>query len=40
VDETRPEGGPVRYFDAQSFAFLRDLKEHNDRAWFAENKDR
>ena len=30
----------MRYFDAQTLAFLRDLKKHNDRAWFAENKDR
>ena len=30
----------MRYFDAQTFAFLSDLKRHNDRAWFAENKDR
>ena len=34
------EGDPVRYFDAQTFAFLRDLKKHNDRACFAENKNR
>ena len=27
-------------FTAETFAFLRDLREHNDRAWFAENKHR
>ena len=30
----------MRYFDAETFAFLRDLARHNDREWFAENKDR
>jgi uncharacterized protein (TIGR02453 family) len=30
----------VRYFDAETFGFLRDLTSHNDRAWFNENKDR
>jgi uncharacterized protein (TIGR02453 family) len=28
------------YFDAETFAFLKDLAAHNDREWFAENKDR
>jgi uncharacterized protein (TIGR02453 family) len=27
-------------FTAETFAFLRELREHNDRAWFAENKHR
>jgi uncharacterized protein (TIGR02453 family) len=30
----------VRYFDDETFAFLRELKKHNDREWFAKNKDR
>lgn len=30
----------MRYFDDDTFAFLRDLKLHNDRDWFAANKDR
>ena len=30
----------MRYFDAETFAFLRDLAKHNDRDWFAENKER
>jgi uncharacterized protein (TIGR02453 family) len=30
----------MRYFDAETFAFLRDLAKNNDRDWFAENKDR
>jgi uncharacterized protein (TIGR02453 family) len=30
----------MRYFDADTFAFLRDLKRHNDRDWFARNKER
>ncbi|NNF41749.1 MAG: DUF2461 domain-containing protein [Phycisphaerales bacterium] len=29
-----------RYFRPQTFAFLRDLKQHNDRGWFHENKPR
>lgn len=28
------------HFTPATFAFLRDLKRHNDRAWFAANKDR
>jgi len=28
------------YFDDQTFAFLRELRAHNDRAWFTANKDR
>lgn len=31
--------GPV-HFTPDLFAFLRDLKRHNDRDWFAANKDR
>jgi uncharacterized protein (TIGR02453 family) len=30
----------MAYFDAETFAFLRDLKRHNDREWFAANKER
>jgi uncharacterized protein (TIGR02453 family) len=30
----------MRYFDAGTFDFLRDLQDHNDRAWFDANKDR
>ena len=30
----------MRYFGDETFAFLRELKRHNDRDWFAENKDR
>jgi uncharacterized protein (TIGR02453 family) len=30
----------TRYFDAELFAFLRELRSHNDRTWFAENKAR
>ena len=30
----------MRYFDVETFAFLRDLAKNNDRDWFAENKDR
>jgi uncharacterized protein (TIGR02453 family) len=30
----------MRYFDAETFAFLRDLAKNNDREWFAENKER
>jgi len=29
-----------RYFSRGTFQFLRDLKENNDRAWFAQNKSR
>ncbi|HPF70752.1 MAG TPA: TIGR02453 family protein [Candidatus Krumholzibacteria bacterium] len=29
-----------RHFTPALFAFLRDLKANNDRAWFAENRDR
>ncbi|KPJ82869.1 MAG: hypothetical protein AMS19_06395 [Gemmatimonas sp. SG8_23] len=28
------------YFDRRTFAFLKDLKANNDRAWFADNKHR
>lgn len=28
------------YFDAETFTFLRELAAHNDREWFAENKER
>jgi uncharacterized protein (TIGR02453 family) len=30
----------VRYFDDETFAFLRELEKHNDRQWFAKNKGR
>jgi uncharacterized protein (TIGR02453 family) len=30
----------VGYFDDDTFAFLRELKRHNDREWFTANKDR
>jgi uncharacterized protein (TIGR02453 family) len=30
----------MRYFDAGTFDFLRDLKANNDRAWFADNRER
>ncbi len=30
----------MAYFDAETFAFLRELKRHNDREWFAKNKER
>ena len=30
----------MRYFDKETFAFLRELAANNDRGWFAENKDR
>jgi uncharacterized protein (TIGR02453 family) len=30
----------MRYFDDETFAFLRDLKKHNDRDWFNANKRR
>ena len=30
----------MRYFDDDALAFLRDLKRHNDRAWFNEHKER
>jgi uncharacterized protein (TIGR02453 family) len=30
----------MRYFDDETFRFLRDLKRHNDRDWFSKNKDR
>lgn len=29
-----------RYFTRETFRFLRDLKDNNDRDWFAENKNR
>ncbi len=31
---------PTSHFQSDLFAFLRDLKENNDRAWFEENRDR
>lgn len=31
---------PTTHFDADLFAFLRDLRDNNDRAWFEENRDR
>jgi len=30
----------MRYFDDDTFAFLRELKSHNDRTWFTANKER
>ena len=30
----------MRYFDKDTFAFLKELADNNDRDWFAENKDR
>ena len=30
----------MRYFEAETLGFLRDLQRHNDRAWFDQNKDR
>lgn len=30
----------MRYFDAGTFAFLGELATHNDREWFAQNKER
>lgn len=30
----------MAYFDDETFAFLRELRSHNERAWFNENKDR
>ena len=30
----------MRYFDDETFAFLRDLARNNDRTWFADNKTR
>jgi uncharacterized protein (TIGR02453 family) len=30
----------MRYFTPESFAFLRELRDNNDREWFAENKQR
>jgi uncharacterized protein (TIGR02453 family) len=30
----------VRYFNDETFAFLRDLRKHNDRDWFNANKRR
>ena len=30
----------ARHFTPEFFAFLRDLKKHNDRDWFAANRDR
>jgi uncharacterized protein (TIGR02453 family) len=31
---------PAPHFSPRLFAFLRDLKRHNDRQWFAANKER
>jgi uncharacterized protein (DUF2461 family) len=31
---------PEGLFTNDLFTFLKDLKRHNDRAWFAENKQR
>jgi uncharacterized protein (TIGR02453 family) len=31
---------PRRYFTSETFAFLKGLAEHNDREWFAANRDR
>jgi uncharacterized protein (TIGR02453 family) len=37
----RPSTVPDRsYFSRRTFAFLRDLKENNDRAWFAAQRER
>ncbi|HET7235617.1 MAG TPA: DUF2461 domain-containing protein [Actinomycetota bacterium] len=30
----------MTYFDEELFAFLRELRTHNDRAWFTANKER
>ena len=30
----------MTYFTPESFAFLRELRENNNRDWFAENKQR
>jgi uncharacterized protein (TIGR02453 family) len=30
----------MRHFDSELFAFLAELKQHNTREWFQENKDR
>ena len=30
----------MKYFDDETFAFLRELKSHNDRTWFTANKGR
>jgi uncharacterized protein (TIGR02453 family) len=30
----------VRYFDDETLAFLRELRQHNDREWFSKNKQR
>jgi uncharacterized protein (TIGR02453 family) len=30
----------MKYFDDETFAFLRELKSHNDRTWFTANKER
>jgi len=30
----------TRYFTAELFQFLRELRQHNDREWFLANKDR
>ena len=39
-NRSRNEVEPVAYFDDETFAFLRELRSHNERAWFNENKDR
>ncbi len=30
----------MRYFDDETLAFLRELRQHNDRDWFSKNKER
>lgn len=30
----------MKYFDEETFTFLRELKTHNDRTWFTANKER
>jgi uncharacterized protein (TIGR02453 family) len=32
--------GPAGHIGPELFAFLRELREHNDRAWFAANRER
>src|SRR5512132_3406035 len=42
LSQSLGRGGPVPegLFTNDLFRFLRDLKRHNDRAWFAKNKER
>jgi uncharacterized protein (TIGR02453 family) len=42
IRESLERGGPVPEgpFTDDLFTFLKDLEQHNDRAWFADNKDR